>query len=174
MGRIRIPRPVKYFASMLFPSEDVYFRAAGELRYIVGAVQEKTPLMPFKHTAYYDNEMGGDLYRYFVLFTPHLDRDLLPEIKLKTNEVEERLSHQGHRTVNIDPGYVTMENVILATTKGYSHRIYMSRGIYADLTLMYVNGTFRPLEWTYPDYASLEAISVFNGWRNIYKRELKC
>lgn len=159
---------------MLFRSEDIYSRAAGELRYVVGTVQEKTPLLPFLHTTYYDNEMGGDLHRYFVLFAPRLDRDLLPEIKLKTNEVEERLAHEGRRMVNIDPGYVTLENVVLATTKGYAHRIYMSRGIYADLTLVFSNGTFRPLDWTYPDYASPETIAVFNGWRTIYKRELEC
>jgi hypothetical protein len=174
MGHIRIPRSVKYFASMLFRSEEVYFRATGELRYIVGTVQDKTPLLPFYHTAYYDNEMGENLSRYFVLFTPRLDRDLLPEIKLKTNEVEQRLAQEGRRTVNIDPGYITLENVVLATTKGYSHRIYMSRGIYADLTMVFENGTFRPLDWTYPDYASPETISVFNEWRTIYKREIQC
>ena len=32
----------------------------------------------------------------------------------------------------------------------------LSRGIYADLTSVYENGDYRPLPWTYPDWASEE------------------
>ena len=76
--------------------------------------------------------------------------------------------------MNIDPGYVALEHMVLATTKGYSHRVYLGQGIFADLTLIYDNGTYRSLPWTYRDYGSNELISLFNLWRERYKRLLRC
>ncbi len=49
---------------------------------------------------------------------------------------------------------------MLATGKNYLHRIYLGRGVYADLTLIYEKGGFQPLPWTYPDYASPEVRAV--------------
>ncbi|MBP1750969.1 MAG: putative GTP-binding protein, partial [Deltaproteobacteria bacterium] len=70
-------------------------------------------------------------------------------------------------------GYIALEHVILATTKGYAHRLYIGKGIHADLTLMFNNGSFRALEWTYPDYAEPETIALFNKWRESVKQALK-
>ena len=95
------------------------------------------------------------------------------DIKSKTNDIEASLAKNGMRTVNIDPGYISLENTILATTKGYAHRIYIGKGIYGDLTLIYNAGTYRSLEWTYPDYGEDDIISLFNGWRGVLKKKLK-
>jgi hypothetical protein len=118
--------------------------------------------------------MGKNLMRTFILFGVPIDRESLPDIKVITNEIEQSFTSDGKRTVNIDPGYVALEHVILATTKGYAHRVHLKNGIYADLTLMYRNGTYRPLEWTYPDYAEADTISLFLRWREHYKKVLKC
>jgi hypothetical protein len=96
------------------------------------------------------------------------------DVKLATNAIEEAMSVSGRRRVNIDPGYVALEHVVLATTKGYSHRLYLGQGIFGDLTLMFHNGGYRPLEWTYPDYASEETTQMFNRWRQQYKEQLRC
>jgi hypothetical protein len=80
----------------------------------------------------------------------------------------------GKRRVNIDPGYIALEHVVLGTTKGFAHRVYLGQGIFGDLTLMYANSTYRPLEWTYPDYAGGDIIAMFKRWRETYKKELKC
>ena len=78
---------------------------------------------------------------------------MLPEIKLTTNRLEEQwATPEGNRRINIDPGYLCLQHVVLATTKGYTHRPYLRDGIYADLTLIYRDKSFQPLEWTYPDY----------------------
>jgi hypothetical protein len=174
MGNPHIPKSVKYFASLIFRNQISLYEAKGELASFIGTIEESTDLVPFLHSTYYDKEMGGYLQRLFVLFEPLLHRDLLPEIKLKTNEIEKLLSANGKRTINIDPGYIALEHVILATTKGYSHRVYLTRGIYADLTLMYHNGTYKALDWTYPDYREKETISMMNRWRESYKGKLKC
>jgi hypothetical protein len=174
MGTPKEPKPVKLFASLIFREEAALNDALKMLEDTIGGVQEKTPPAAFSHTDYYEKEMGKDLMRVFILFRELFSRELLHRIKLKTNEVEHALSGDHRRRVNIDPGYISLENVILATTKGYTHRVYIGSGIYADLTLMYGSRTYRPLEWTYPDYGEAKTISIFNEWRENYKQVLRC
>ncbi|MCX8021818.1 MAG: DUF4416 family protein [Syntrophorhabdaceae bacterium] len=169
MGSIRTPKPVMFFASIIFSEQGILNRARDMVSKIIGKELESTPYMPFHHTDYYNDEMGTDLMRLFILYEGLIDRQRLPEIKEGTNEIELILSNEGKRRVNIDPGYISLENLILATTKGYTHRIYIDRGIYGDLTLMFYKGTFRPLEWTYPDYREEKVIDLFNGWRALLK-----
>jgi hypothetical protein len=173
MGTPKKPPPVLFFASVIFGNRDAVGPAERELETMIGSIREKTPPAPFDHSDYYEDEMGANLTRFFVLFEPLLARDRLAEIKLATNGVEDGLCLKGRRRVNIDAGYMSLEHVILATTKGFAHRVYLGRGVFADLTLIYRNGTYRPLEWTYPDYGSPAVISMLNEWREGYKRTLK-
>jgi hypothetical protein len=87
--------------------------------------------------------------------------------------VEERFISDRKRRVNIDPGYISLAHLILATGKGYTHRPYLRDGIYADLTLIYIGKSFRSLPWTYPDYAEEGAIEMFNRIRAKYVAQLK-
>ena len=174
MGTTNKPQQVKLFASVLFRGNENLMETLDMLSAQIGAIEEQTPIAPFLHTNYYEKEMGRDLMRTFILFESPVERETLPEVKLITNEIEQSFALEGKRTVNIDPGYVALEHVILATTKGYAHRVHLKNGIYADLTLMYRNGTYRPLEWTYPDYAEADTISLFIQWREHYKKVLKC
>ena len=118
--------------------------------------------------------MGDHLFRHFITFKNLIPIHLLPDIKHSTNRLEERYATPiGNRRLNIDPGYLCLEHVILATTKGYAHRPYLREGIYADLTLIYRNKSFQPLEWTYPDYRQEEVIGLFNQFRKGYVEDLK-
>jgi hypothetical protein len=174
MGTPKNPRPVQFFASIIFADEVILSEALARLTALIGNVLERTEVLPFSHTHYYEKEMGPDLSRLFVLFEPLLEREMLAEVKLKTNEIEQALAEGNRRNVNIDAGYITLENVILATTKGYTHRIYLEKGIFADLTLIFGKGSFKTLEWTYPDYGEAASITLFNRWRDQYKRTLRC
>lgn len=173
MGTPGLPKPVRYFASIIYQAQVNIPEVEKKLISDLGDILIKTDPNPFLHTTYYEKEMGGNLLRYFILFRPLRNRDELPTIKLTTNDLEAAMSLQGRRTFNIDPGYLSLEQVILATTKGYAHRIYLNRGIYGDLTLMYANGTFGPLPWTYPDYGGNEILSMLNCWREDYKGDLR-
>ena len=51
--------------------------------------------------------------------------------------------------------------------------MYLSKGVYADLTLVFHRGSFRPLEWTYRDYSSPEVIDFFNRERENYKKRIR-
>jgi hypothetical protein len=169
MGTPGIPKPVRFFTSVISRDEKEIDRVKERLTDFLGDIEGMTVPGPFLHTSYYGREMGEGLLRCFFLFKPLLERERLGSIKLKTNEIEARLSVEGRRTVNIDPGYISLEQVVLATTKGFTHRLYLGDGIFGDLTLMFSDGTFRPLPWTYPDYGSSELISLFNAWRDRYK-----
>jgi hypothetical protein len=60
----------------------------------------------------------------------------------------------GPRPANLDPGLLSAHNLVLASTKAHAHRVYLSDGIFAEVTLVYRHGMYQPLEWTYPDYCT--------------------
>lgn len=164
---------VKLIASTFSSEESLLDPVIQELQKMFGPIDWKSPGLFFDRTRYYAREMGWPLYRRFVSFRNLVPPENLVDIKLKTNEVEERHLKAKKRIVNIDPGYISLERLILATGKNYTHRVYLSRGIYADLTLIFQRGSFRTLEWTYMDYADPEIIAYFNEIRERYKRQLR-
>jgi hypothetical protein len=146
---------------------------AGMLADRFGPIDAESPLHPFDHTGYYCDEMGTGLRRKFVCFQALVTADRLADIKCRTNEMEEmtgeRRGERLLRMVNLDPGILTLSNVVLATTKNRSHRIYLSRGIFAEVTLIYSKKTgWQPLDWTYPDYRTPVAIDFFGRARDRY------
>jgi hypothetical protein len=129
---------------------------------IFGRVDHRTEPIPFeRYSDYYENEIGKGLLRCFWSFASPIQRGALVEVKLATNRIERATAKSGNRVVNLDPGLLTPEALSLATTKPYYHRIYLSKGIYAELTLVYKKGGFEPLPWTYPDYREDSAREFF-------------
>ncbi|MBW2149021.1 MAG: DUF4416 family protein [Deltaproteobacteria bacterium] len=174
MSTPQIPKPVKLVASILSAEPQLLDSGIEEMEHCFGAVDFSTKPAPFVHTRYYCAEMGGGIHRRFIAFQTLVKRDRLAEIKLCTNRLEEafRLPGRGRR-INIDPGFITLDNLVLATGKNFTHRIYLGSGIYADLTLIYRKGSFRPLPWTYPDYAESSVVHMFNEIRSRYREQLK-
>jgi hypothetical protein len=127
----------------------------------------------FNHTDYYCEEMDSPLNRQFVSYERLISPEELVEIKLFTNQLEKESGEQQKRRVNLDPGYLALGNFVLATTKHAAHRIYLGKGIYADLALIYEKGTYRSLPWTYPDYGSREIIEMMNKLRQNLKAQLR-
>jgi len=145
--------PVKLITGFIYSSKDAYVSALEELENRFGPVQFESETFPFDYTSYYCDEMGDHLMRSFVSFENPVSPDSLRESKLATNEMERRyLNENDGRLVNIDPGLVGLANLVLASTKAYTHRVYLGDGIYAEVTLLYENKAFMPLPWTYPDY----------------------
>ena len=172
MAEIKQPQRTLPVTGLIFvPDLDVDI--CRELENIFGAVEIKSPSIPFKHTEYYGQEMGDNLSRQWIAFGDLVLPDALAEFKVKTNEIEKKhLNEKGGRLVNIDPGTVSLSNLILASTKNYSHRVYLGRGIYAEVTLVYKQKRFMPLEWTYPDYREDEALDFFARAREVLKQKL--
>ncbi len=160
--------------SLITSSDQLIEQGIKSLSSEFGSIDFISERFPFHYTDYYTPEMGSGLFRHFITFKNLIPREQLPEIKRKTNWLEDRMANpEGKRQINIDPGYLCMEHVILATTKGYAHRPYLRDGIYADLTLIFRNKSFQPLEWTYPDYREEKVIQLFNQLRRIYLQNLR-
>ena len=164
---------VKLFSSLFSAEKDLIDRAVDELIELFGLPEVISPWLMFERTRYYEKEMGWPLYRRFVTFKELISPEELVDKKLSTNKIEAKYSVADKRRINIDPGYICLERLVLATGKNYTHRIYLSRGIYADLTLVFNKGTFKPLEWSYPDYSDNESIDFFNNEREKYKNQLR-
>jgi hypothetical protein len=174
MGKAKEPKPAKLFMSLIASGDDYLQEGLKDLSSDFGEIDFMSPRIPFHFTDYYTQEMGEDLFRHLVTFKNLISIPLLADVKRSTNRLETKYSTvAGNRRLNIDPGYICLEHIILATTKGYGHRPYLRDGIYADLTLIYRNKSFQPLEWTYPDYRQGEVIRLFNQFRKKYAEDLK-
>lgn len=174
MGKPKDPKPAKLFMSLMAGEEEILQRGLVDLRSAFGEIDFMSERFSFNFTDYYTKEMGPNLFRYLITFQSLISPSSLAEIKHTTNWIEEKYSApNGNRRINIDPGYLCLEHVILATTKGYTHRPYLRDGIYADLTLIYRSKSFQTLEWTYPDYRQPQIVELFNRWRARYAEALK-
>jgi len=168
------PHPVKLIMSLLSAHPRLIDEVCTDLSSRFGPLDFMSELLPFRYTRYYESEMGADLRRRLVSFQNLIAPDTLPEIKLATNALENACAdEQEKRRINIDPGYIALSHVILATCKGFSHRPYLRDGVYADLTLMFRAQSFQALEWTFPDYGSAEMIQLLNTIRGSYLNQLR-
>ena len=178
MGRTRPPKRAKLFCGLLSADEDLLVQTRRRLTAQFGPADLVSDIWPFDCTDYYADEMGDEIKRQFVFFEQLVSVERLSEIKRLTNALELRLCddlalpHEA-RPVNIDPGYMTLSKLVLATTKDYSHRIHVQGGIYAEVTLHYEKGQWQPWPWTYPDYAANTYHAVFERAREVYKRQLQ-
>ncbi|MGQ9598614.1 MAG: DUF4416 family protein [Anaerolineae bacterium] len=173
MGTIREPQPVKLITSLLTGDLADLVEAKALLVSLFGPIDWESRLLSFEHTDYYTAEFGPGLQRQIVSFDRLIKPEDLPAIKRQTNEVEWSLASGARRRVNIDPGYVALGKMVLASTKDHGHRLYLGQGIYGEVTLTYQRGHFRPWPWTYPDYASDEYCVLFEQIRKRYKAQLK-
>jgi hypothetical protein len=167
------PEAVKLIASLLSGDGCLLGDVVQVLSERYGKVDFISAPLPFAYTEYYKAEFGGSLIRRFVAFERLIRPETLPDVKLWTNALEKRLSVEGRRRVNIDPGYLAKPHLILATGKGYTHRPCLREGIYADLTLIYREKAFHTLPWTYPDYAGGEVIGMLTRIREKYLLQLR-
>lgn len=173
MSELRNPDPVKLIGSLFAVERKILNDALREWSGLYGRIDYLSEVLTFDRTEYYGREMGSSLVRRFVSFESLIEADALPSVKKITDELERGFSEGGRRRVNIDPGYISRGNLVLATGKGQAHRPYLRDGVYADLTLLYGNGSFRPLEWTYPDYAEEKIRAMFARIRQKYLLQLK-
>lgn len=168
MGKIAKPLPVKLVIGLIYRQASLKNKALGYLKERFGGIDFLSRPLSFDYTRYYYPEFGSPLKRIFISFRRLFPQDCLSAIKRGTNKLEERFSLKGKRRINIDPGCLSSGKLVLATTKDNCHRVYLGRGIFAEVTLFYQAGTYRPWPWTYPDYQSKEYIDIFNTIRAIY------
>lgn len=173
MGKITEHAPAKLITGFIFKDESVFNKTKDILRRHFAVIDFESQTLAFTHTDYYEKEFGKNLKRKFISFKDLILPQSLPKIKIYTNKLEKRLSISGLRLINIDPGYLDLSKLVLASTKDYKHRIYLDKGIYAEVTLFYQNKSFRAWDWTYADYKTQAHLTIFNQLRQIYAEQIK-
>ncbi len=173
MGSVTMPHDVCLIVAICYHQASFKEAAMEHLVHNYGAVQYELAPVLFEHTGYYDREMGSPLYKMYLAFETLQNPALLPQVKHFTNHIEQDSAINGNRTVNIDPGYIETPKLILASTKNYSHRIYLSDGIYGDVQLFWQNGRFNANPWTYPDYKEDRVRLFFEMVRKNYFRTIR-
>jgi len=169
----REPKPAKLVIGLFMKDRSLFEELAAELVCEFGSLDMVSPWMPFDYTSYYEQEMGAPLFRRLLAFKSLIEQLDLASVKWATNRLEDQYARDGRRRVNIDPGYLSYERFVLASGKNFVHRIYIGQKIYADLTLIYQQGAYQKLPWTYPDYADRPITRFLTRARAKYAVDLK-
>ena len=165
--RRRVPTPPEnalLLVGALFSKQDIYLKAVHFLEDSFGEMLMESPAIPWDFSEHYKEELGEPIFRRFIFFRELIGQDRLAASKLKACEIENSLSAGGKRTINLDPGYLTVAKLVLASTKDYSHRIYLKDGIFAEVTLSYSKDKQRyvPFPHTYRDYYDDRYLRLFS------------
>ena len=180
MGITKAPDPVNYAAHIFTAGDSDYWlyekglkeqleKRIGKIDYISG------PLDFQKYTFFYNEEMGENIKinARIISFQELRPQYYLADAKIITNQIEEVFSYEGKRKVNIDIGFVHHTQFVLASTKHWGNRIYIRRGIYAEITLMYVYGKWTALEYSYENFKGQEYQQEIQKVRELYMQKRK-
>lgn len=166
--------PVMPLCGMIYRDWGSADAACSELVDRWGPLEIISPPFPFNQTSYYHGEMGQPLQRRFLAFKQLIDPSELSGLKLESNALELTMrDDSGNRTVNLDPGFLSLANLLIATCKNHYHRIPLREGVYAHLEYVFKDGDFAFLPWTYPDFKSPQYLDFFRSLRQVYKSNLK-
>jgi hypothetical protein len=173
MGQTNPPQPVLLIVAAFSRHEAALAWARETMTAAWGAVALESAAFDFSETDYYRSTMGDQLKKQFFAFEQTIDPGRLAECKLQSNRWEAEFATQAglpdERPLNLDPGYITLAKLVLASTKDHAHRIYLGQGIYAEITLNYRAGGWQPLPWTYPDYRRTDFQAFFTQCREYLK-----
>jgi hypothetical protein len=126
----------------------------------------RTKAVPFDFTDYYLREMGPGLTRVWYAGAGLVRASALADYKLAAGTLEGGWRESGARRVNLDPGYISALQLVLATTKTLPQAAYLRDGISAVVELIYKEGGFAPTPWTYPDYDIAATEKLFEPFRS--------
>lgn len=164
---------VKPFCGLIFAEPSILDSSLKRLEEFLSPQERRSDFMPFTYTDYYCAEMGKPLFRCFVSFRELIDPQFLPDCKRLTQELEAGFAVANRRRVNLDPGYISLASVVIATAKNHSHRIPLRDGVYAHLEYVVRNGRLQQLDWTYPDFRSSDYMNFFTQLRRDLKDQLR-
>ncbi|MDP3981186.1 MAG: DUF4416 family protein [Chlamydiota bacterium] len=171
MGVPLYAHPVILVAGLLASSEEQMSNLVLFLNGYWDGIAEKSDCFSFSFSKYYQDELGDDPVRQYIAWNHYCDPDRIRHIKHETNTLEKLFSKKDQRLCNIDPGYLSLHQMVLASTKPATYRVYLGEGIYGQSTLYYKGRSFRPWPWTYKDYCQQVTIDFFNRVRKFYKRQ---
>jgi hypothetical protein len=177
MWKPKEPNPVKLIIGILAANYHCLHTAADALTDKFGKVDFTSEVWPFDKTDYYKDQTGPRILRQFVSIKQLIDPGKLAKVKHQTNKLEQKLAARLGlpltRPANLDPGIIEPSKLVLVTTKNYSHRIYIGKKMYAEVTLIFDKGHWRPQAYTYPDYRQQCYFDFFEKVRTRLLEQLK-
>jgi len=177
MWKLKDPKPVKLIIGILAADRQCLHAAIEAIETKFRKIDLVSDVWPFDKTNYYKDETGKHILRQFVSIERLIRPGKLAKIKHRTNKLEQKLAARSAlplpRPVNLDPGIIEPSKLILATTKNYSHRIYIGKKMYAEVTLIFNKGSWRPFDHTYPDYRQQCYFDFFDKVRKRLLEQLK-
>ncbi len=171
MLNLNFPKPVKFITAFIYNNDIIYQKTKKIIVKKFGKLDYESDKLNFDSTNYYQPEMGKPLFRKFISFQELRDPAQFIKIKLFCIKLEKKFAKNNKRTINIDPGYIHKAKLVLTTTKDFAHRIYLGKGIYAEVTLFYQNGEFQHFPTTFPDYRTTTYKNIFEQIRSIYIKQ---
>ena len=174
MGTAREPKPAKYFVALLTSDNNLLTAVETDLSSVLGEIDGRSETVSWTASNFYEKEMGAGLLRRFVACADLRSPQDMAAIKLRTQQIEDTYrTANSNRRINLDPGYLDAYKVVLASTKNASQRIYLNSGIYAEATLLYYDGAFHGLEYTYRDYLWPDTLAFLTQLRARYLTQLR-
>lgn len=164
---------VKYVFAITYSEQKKLNEVLQDIKKKIGDVDICSEAFVFNHTTYYQREMGKRLEKQFFSFERLHPLDFLVEMKLFFIQLEKKYSIRGSRVVNLDPAYMELAKLVVATTKNFDHRVFIGQNIFGDVQLRYRNNKFVSNDWTYPDYKSERVLNFFYRVRQKYYSQLK-
>jgi len=177
MGQLHPPLPVLLVVAVFSRHDRALLWAREQLPRDFGPIGLVSPPYLFNQTSYYQRSMGADLRKQFLVFHDLVAPDCLPAVKQRTNSLEAELAagetYPEERPLNLDPGVLSLGKFQLATTKDQAHRIYLTGGIFAEVTLRFQAGAWEPWPWTYADYREEHVRNFLVQARDYYRERLR-
>lgn len=169
----RLPLPVKFFCAFIYVDKDIYGKTENILEKKFGKIDFQSQKIDFNCTDYYSQEMGKTLFRKFVSFKRLRKPSDFINIKLFCIKLENKFAKNKRRRINIDPGYINDAKLVLTTTKDFAHRIYLNKGVFAEVTLSFADGKFNYFPTTFSDYKTPQYINIFMSIRKKYHKQIE-
>ncbi len=160
---------VKLIAGLFYQDPNIYDQAKQNLIQSFGNIDFESDEYDFNEfTDYYESEMGKNLKKRIISFKILIDRDTLADIKQKSNNIEDDLAKNNKRIINIDTGYLTQHNIILASAKQMPHKVSIGKGYFGDVVLTYSNNDYYHYFKTFMDHKSRKVKEIYKKIREIY------
>lgn len=181
MGIAKKPQKVLLTITIFSSSKELIEKSKECLQKKFGKIALESELFNFNETAYYEKEMGDNLKLQIVSFEKLISPKKIALIKIKTNKIEKKLHAFAikklnikniKRSINLDPGYITPNKFVLATTKDAGHRIYLGKGIFAEATLSYTHKSWQTHSYTYLNYKNKDYQAFLSTLRDYLKKSL--
>ncbi len=154
--------------SLMYSQKEILPAIIAALEKSFGGIRHRSEEIKFDFTSFYENEFGRNLRKVYLLFERSFDIENLSDAKLLCHGLEKKYSINEKRTMNIDPGYMTKNSVVLASFKPRPHRIYLREGAYADLQLVFENKGWKGFPWTFSDIKSREVSLFLTQGRDVF------